>query len=344
MKKANRVWAGFVPLLKVTFPLIALLSLYAVAVSCYHKSASLTAANQILSSALGWGFNASEDASLAVLAEELRTANRELKLLREDHGNMLTSLAGIGKGLESRSDSKTGFELETGSGAQSGATSEKESGDAETVAQLQVELETLRRKMDDVMAVGNTPLTPMSLARSELVFPPNPPVTGKPYTLTLHAKSIRGNDISTGGVELYARLTGPALVAADVEDFRNGSYELTFLPPLEGEYVLDFVLFYEHYDRSVRKWEATDFSGEFVKGCMYQCHDSGDSDTGPGGEKAELYANCMNICREYSSGPALRDERRREEGVKIVGDFEYIKVRWRWLIGPVTSQVCGIIR
>lgn len=313
--KGARSWQMLLPLLKGSFAvsIVILFSLFSL--SLYQETRSLIL-NPLLTSHLTWGCNVS-DTSLQALHTELKSANQELRRLHSDNSALLISLH-QGQGLERGQEKRLATRLETGLADGSSAAEQ---------AKLQDELKALHRKLDDIMAVGNTPLYPLNLQKSELHFSSKSIETGKAFVVTLKGRTIRGKEITTGGVEFYARLTGPALVAAEVKDLGTGSYEFTFLPPLEGDYALDIVLLYEHYDRSVRRWEASDFPGAAVRACMYECHDVDDESHGVAGAKAALYDKCMNVCREYSSGPALRDERRRETGFKVTGPFDYIKVR-----------------
>jgi hypothetical protein len=313
--KGARSWHMLLPMLKGSFAvsIIILFSLFSL--SLYQETRSLIF-NPLLTSHLTWGCNVS-DTSLQVLYTELKSATQELRRLHSNQSALLSSLSHA-QGLERGPEKGLATGLEPGLA---------EVGSAAETAKLQEELKALHRKLDDIMAVGNTPLYPLNLQKSELHFSSKSIETGKPFVVTLKGRTIRGKEITTGGVEFYARLTGPALVAAETKDLGTGSYEFTFLPPLEGDYALDIVLLYEHYDRSVRRWEASDFPGAAIRACMYECHDVDDESHGVAGAKAALYDNCMNVCREYSSGPALRDERRRETGFKVAGPFDYIKVR-----------------
>lgn len=139
-------------------------------------------------------------------------------------------------------------------------------------AQLEfhAEPEGLRRSIQNLGALLTTSATAhTTVATGEGL---RQAVVGQPCSLSVTTKDKDGALVRSGGARLRFAVTGPdgAAAEAEVQDNRNGTYELVYTPRTEGDFVLSILLY-----------------GQPVRGSPFRARALRPSDVPPSPEEAK---------------------------------------------------------
>lgn len=139
-------------------------------------------------------------------------------------------------------------------------------------AQLEfhAEPEGLRRSIQNLGALLTTSATAhTTVATGEGL---RQAVVGQPCSLSVTTKDKDGALVRSGGARLRFAVTGPdgAAAEAEVQDNRNGTYELVYTPRSEGDFVLSILLY-----------------GQPVRGSPFRARALRPSDVPPSPEEAK---------------------------------------------------------
>lgn len=139
-------------------------------------------------------------------------------------------------------------------------------------AQLEfhAEPEGLRRSIQNLGALLTTSATAhTTVATGEGL---RQAVVGQPCSLSVTTKDKDGALVRSGGARLRFSVTGPdgAAAEAEVQDNRNGTYELVYTPRAEGDFVLSILLY-----------------GQPVRGSPFRARALRPSDVPPSPEEAK---------------------------------------------------------